>query len=68
MNTDALPCVLIGGWLGAGKTTLVNHLLRHADGRRLAVLVNDFGELGIDADLIEGASDEVLELAGGCIC
>ena len=71
MNADAtgaLPCVLIGGWLGAGKTTLVNQLLRQADGRRLAVLVNDFGELGIDADLITGASDEVLELAGGCVC
>ena len=64
----ALPCVLIGGWLGAGKTTLVNQLLRQADGRRLAVLVNDFGELGIDADLITGAGDEVLELAGGCVC
>jgi G3E family GTPase len=63
-----LPCVLIGGWLGAGKTTLVNALLRQAGGRRLAVLVNDFGELGIDADLITGASDEVLELAGGCVC
>lgn len=63
-----LPCVLIGGWLGAGKTTLVNQLLRQADGRRLAVLVNDFGELGIDADLITGAAGEVLELAGGCVC
>lgn len=63
-----LPCVLIGGWLGAGKTTLVNQLLRQAGGRRLAVLVNDFGDLGIDADLIAGASGEVLELAGGCIC
>lgn len=66
--TSPLPCLLIGGWLGAGKTTLVNQLLRQAQGRRLAVLVNDFGELGIDADLITGASDEVLELAGGCIC
>ena len=67
-TAGALPTVLIGGWLGAGKTTLVNQLLRQADGRRLAVLVNDFGELGIDAGLITGASDEVLELAGGCVC
>jgi G3E family GTPase len=66
--TPPLPCVLIGGWLGAGKTTLVNQLLRQADGRRLAVLVNDFGDQGIDADLITGASGEVLELAGGCVC
>jgi G3E family GTPase len=60
--------LLIGGWLGAGKTTLVNQLLRQAQGRRLAVLVNDFGELGLDAALITGTADEVLELAGGCIC
>jgi G3E family GTPase len=46
----------------------VNHLLRHADGRRIAVMVNDFGELTIDADLIEGAEGSVLALAGGCVC
>lgn len=63
-----LPATVIGGWLGAGKTTLVNHLLRHADGRRIAVLVNDFGEVSIDADLIEGADGGVLSLAGGCMC
>lgn len=64
----ALPVILVGGWLGAGKTTLVNHVLRQADGRRVAVLVNDFGEVGIDADLIEGAEAGVLSLAGGCLC
>lgn len=63
-----IPLVVIGGWLGAGKTTLVNALLRGAQGRRIAVLVNDFGEVSIDADLIEGAADEVLALAGGCLC
>ena len=47
------PVTVIGGYLGAGKTTLVNHLLRAADGLRLAVLVNDFGALPIDRDLIE---------------
>jgi len=67
--TDArLPVTVIGGYLGTGKTTLVNHLLRHADGRRLAVLVNEFGELPIDADLIEAAEDDVIALAGGCVC
>jgi G3E family GTPase len=66
--TEAVPAILIGGYLGAGKTTLVNHLLRHAGGRRLAVLVNDFGEVSIDADLIVGAADGVLSLAGGCVC
>jgi G3E family GTPase len=64
----ALPATVIGGWLGAGKTTLVNHLLRHAGGRRIAVLVNDFGEVSIDAELIEGADGGVLSLAGGCMC
>ena len=64
----ALPCIVLGGWLGAGKTTLVNHLLRHAQGRRIAVAVNDFGDVSIDADLIEGADGSVLSLAGGCIC
>lgn len=68
-----LPTVLIGGYLGAGKTTLVNHLLRHAGGRRVAVLVNDFGSINIDADLIEGQADGessagVLALSGGCLC
>jgi G3E family GTPase len=66
--TTALPTIVVGGYLGAGKTTLVNHLLRHADGRRIAVMVNDFGEIGIDADLIESQDGDVLNLAGGCVC
>jgi G3E family GTPase len=63
-----IPTIVVGGYLGAGKTTLINHLLRHAGGRRIAVLVNDFGEVGIDADLIESRDGAVLNLAGGCIC
>lgn len=66
-----LPVVVVGGWLGAGKTTLVNHLLRHAGGRRVAVLVNDFGDVAIDADLIAAEADAsagVLALSGGCLC
>ena len=63
-----LPITLIGGYLGAGKTTLVNHLLRHADGLRLAVLVNEFGELPIDIDLIESQNENVISIAGGCVC
>ena len=63
-----LPVTIISGYLGAGKTTLVNHLLRHNGGRRIAVAVNEFGALPIDSDLIEGADGNVLTLAGGCIC
>ena len=65
---NGTPVVVVGGYLGAGKTTLVNGLLRQANGRRIAVLVNDFGQTSIDADLIEGADQEVLVLAGGCVC
>lgn len=63
-----IPVTLIGGYLGAGKTTLVNHLLRQRDGRRIAVLVNDFGELPIDSELIEARDGALLQLAGGCVC
>lgn len=67
-----VPVTVIGGYLGAGKTTLVNHLLRNADGLRLAVLVNDFGALPIDRDLIAGGDGDdggdTLEISGGCIC
>ena len=63
-----VPILLVTGFLGAGKTTVVNHLLAHADGRRIAAVVNDFGAINIDAELIAGASDGVVSLANGCIC
>ena len=62
------PVTILGGYLGAGKTTLVNHLLRNANGKRLAILVNEFGELPIDADLIEAQDDDIISLSGGCVC
>ncbi|MEO1362802.1 MAG: CobW family GTP-binding protein [Pseudomonadota bacterium] len=62
------PVTVIGGYLGAGKTTLINRLLRHADGMRIAVLVNEFGALPIDEDMIEQTGDTVIAIAGGCIC
>ncbi|MDX2203319.1 MAG: GTP-binding protein [Hyphomicrobiaceae bacterium] len=63
-----VPVTVIGGYLGAGKTTLVNNLLRAANGLRLAVLVNEFGTLPIDADLIEARDEEMIAITGGCIC
>ena len=63
-----IPIILIGGYLGSGKTTYLNNLLSEADGRKLAILVNDFGAINIDANLIEGSVDDVVALQNGCIC
>ncbi len=68
MASTPLPVTVIGGYLGAGKTTLVNNLLRRAGGRRLAVMVNEFGALPIDGSLVEAADDRIISLAGGCVC
>ena len=64
----ALPFTVIGGYLGAGKTTLVNRLLVDAHGRRLAVLVNDFGDIAVDAALIEADDGDTISFANGCVC
>lgn len=64
----SVPVVLVVGHLGVGKSSLVNHLLRHADGVRIGVVVNDFGALGIDAMLVAGQADAVTSLANGCLC
>ena len=64
----SVPVVLVAGFLGSGKTTVVNYLLAHADGRRIAAIVNDFGAINIDAELIIGAADGVVSLSNGCIC
>jgi G3E family GTPase len=63
-----VPVLLVTGFLGAGKTTVLNQLLAHAEGRRIAAVVNDFGAIGIDAELIVGAANGVVSLANGCIC
>ncbi len=69
-----IPATVITGFLGAGKTSLVRHLLARAQGRRLAVVVNEFGELGIDRELLLGcgqetcSEDDIVELANGCLC
>lgn len=63
-----LPVLLVAGFLGAGKTTLINRLLRATGAHQIGVLVNDFGALAIDADLIDGADDGVIALSNGCAC
>lgn len=63
-----IPVTVIGGYLGAGKTTLLNRLLHDAHGRRLAMIVNDFGRVNIDAALIASQEGETIGLANGCIC
>jgi G3E family GTPase len=63
-----LPVAIVTGFLGSGKTTLVNHILGQPTGLRVAVMVNEFGDIAIDGDLIAGAGDDIVELANGCVC
>lgn len=65
---ERLPVTIIAGFLGSGKTTLVNHILANQRGLKVAVVVNEIGEIGIDAELIIAASDSMVELSNGCIC
>ena len=63
-----VPVTIISGFLGSGKTTLLNHILENQNGLKTAVLVNEFGEIGIDNDLIIETSEDMIELSNGCIC
>ncbi|MGK7867752.1 cobalamin biosynthesis protein CobW [Falsiroseomonas sp. E2-1-a20] len=73
-NLQKVPCTIVTGFLGAGKTTLIRHLLENPGGRRLAVIVNEFGDIGMDAEILRGcgiaacAEADIVELANGCIC
>ena len=69
-----MPCTVVTGFLGAGKTTLIRHVLAHAGGRRIAVIVNEFGDIGIDGEILRNCGipdcpdENIVELANGCIC
>src|SRR5271154_5338073 len=69
-----IPCTIVTGFLGAGKTTLIRHVIANAQGRRLAVIVNEFGDVGIDGEILKGCGDaacpeeNIVELANGCLC
>jgi cobalamin biosynthesis protein CobW len=69
-----IPATIVTGFLGAGKTTLIRHMLQNANGKRIALIINEFGDLGVDGDILKGCGDEtcreedVVELSNGCIC
>src|SRR5690349_10120560 len=66
--SDKIPVTVLTGYLGAGKTTLLNRILSEPHGKKYAVIVNEFGEIGIDNDLVVSADEEVFEMNNGCIC
>ena len=74
MTTQKIPATVITGFLGAGKTTLIRHLLENAGGRRIALIINEFGDVGVDGEILKGCGDalckeeDVIELSNGCIC
>ncbi|MFP6637306.1 MAG: GTP-binding protein [Nitrospinaceae bacterium] len=65
---NELPVTLLAGFLGSGKTTLLNYILKQNHGRRIAVIENEFGEIGIDSEFVIGADDDIFEMSNGCIC
>ena len=67
-TSQKIPVTVLTGYLGAGKTTLLNRILTEPHGKRYAVIVNEFGEIGIDNDLVVGADEEVFEMNNGCVC
>ncbi|MEZ8116656.1 GTP-binding protein [Vibrio sp. 10N.222.51.C8] len=68
MSKKPIPVTILAGFLGAGKTTLLNHILTNANGMRMAVIVNDFGSINVDAELVKSESENMISLENGCIC
>ena len=73
-SLNRVPCTVVTGFLGAGKTTMIRHILENAGGRRLALIVNEFGDIGIDGEILKGCGvdacpeENIIELANGCLC
>ena len=67
-NLNELPVTLLAGFLGSGKTTLLNYILKQNHGKRIAIIENEFGEIGIDSEFVIGADDDIFEMSNGCIC
>ena len=73
-RAQKIPATVVTGFLGAGKTTLIRHMLENAKGKRIALIINEFGDIGVDGEVLKGCGDEtcneddVVELANGCIC
>jgi cobalamin biosynthesis protein CobW len=69
-----IPATIVTGFLGSGKTTLIRHMLQNANGKRIALIINEFGDLGVDGDILKGcgeevcSKDDIVELSNGCIC
>ena len=69
-----IPATIVTGFLGAGKTTMIRHLLQNAGGRRIALIINEFGDIGVDGEILKSCGveacgeDDIIELANGCIC
>ena len=69
-----IPATVVTGFLGAGKTTLIRHIIENANGKRIALVINEFGDLGVDGEILKGcgvegcSDDDVVELSNGCIC
>jgi G3E family GTPase len=68
MKNQKIPVTILTGFLGSGKTTLLNRILSENHGKKIAVIENEFGEVGVDNELVIGADEEIFEMNNGCIC